>query len=478
MSCAVGFILLDNSPILQRLKPMLSFFSSVLIAQAAPVKPAVPVKPDVIVQPQEIRTLPGQLDSVLVFNSNSPEVVQTEGILLSTFSKVGKAHPEAHLDQPLQGRFDVFAHHISNKAKTPDNPKTLYLGILVFNPSSRSVTVNVLQAASYLSQPDAPFTTLPPTLDNPIGSVFAGPGDRVTNDILRGLRQPDWPATLEIPPGSSRLLFNAPIPTQTLTPPINGRSTLAHLLSTGEVRVASLALFAKTDAAGQERAPTLDEWEALLTSGTLAGPRDKTPTPVDQKGPLVYGRVAGVARGSRWQAQLINPTRSQQVQLAIPEPGGAFSYPLSTVARGTFGTGQVHSATMIARYPDTAYAAHGNYGVEYNLTLPLYNPTQTNQTVSVLLQTPLKTDEGTALKFNSPPPPRVFFRGTVRLRYQDESGPQTRYVHLVQLQGQQGEPLVKLSLKPQASSLVQVDFLYPPDATPPQVLTIRTENSN
>lgn len=450
--------------------PMLPFLSSVLIAQAAPAP-----KPTVISQPQEIRVLPGQLDSVLVFNSNSPEVVQTEGILLSTFSKVGKTHPDAHLDQRFKGRFDIFAHHISNKVKTPENLRTLYLGILVHNPGSQSVRVNVLQSASYLSQPDAPFVSLPPAVDNPIGTVFAGPGDRVTNDILRGVRQPGWPATVEIQPGATEVLFSAPIPAETLDPPINGRSTLAHLLSTGEVQVASLALFAKTDAAGQESAPTLEEWRALLNTGTLAGPRDKTPTPPDQKGALIYGRVAGVAQGSRWQAQLRDPGQSQ-IRLTIPNPGDAFSYPLSSVTRGSFGTGQVQSAPMIARYPDTAYAAHGNYGVEYNLSLPLYNPTERDQVVSVLLQTPLKTDENiAALKFNSPPPQRVFFRGTVRLRYQDDNGPQTRYVHLVQFQGQQGDPLVKLTLKPAASSLVQVDFLYPPDATPPQVLTVRTE---
>lgn len=450
--------------------PMLPFFSPVLIAQATPAP-----KPAVVIQPQEIRPLPGQLDSVMVFNSNSPEVVQTEGILLSTFSKTGKTHPEAHLDQPLRGRFDVFAHHISNKVKTPENPRTLYLGILLHNPSNQPVTVDVLQAASYLSQPDAPFVPLPPFLDNARGNVFAGPGDRVTNDVLRGLRQSNWPARIIIPPGATQVLFNAPIPAQTLTPPINGRSTLARLRSTGEVRVASLALFAKTDAAGQELVPTLEDWQTLLNTGALAGPRDKVPTPPGQAGKVVYGRVAGVAKGSRWEAQLMDPGKLSR--LTIPVAGQAFSYPLSTVERGAFGTGQIQSAPMIARYPDTAYVAHGNYGIQYSLSLPLSNPTKDTRMVSVRLQTPLKSDEKlAALKFNSPPPNRVFFRGTVRVRYQDDKGvPQSRYVHLVQFQGQQSEPLVKLELKAETSRLVQVDFLYPPDATPPQVLTVQTE---
>jgi hypothetical protein len=452
---------------------MFSLLSSVLIAQAIPT--AAP-KPDVVIQPQVVRVLPGHLDEVLVFNSNSPEVVQTEGILLSTFPKAGKASPEAHLNQVFQGRFDIFAHHISNQVKTPDNIKTLYLGILLQNPSAKPITVDVLQAASYLSQPDAPFVDLPPMTDNALGNVYAGPGDRVTNEVLRGQRQSTWPDKLVISPGASAMLLNVPIPVKVFKPPINGRSTLAYLRSSGPVYAASLALYAKTDDAGQERAPTLEEWETLLKTGALAGPRDKVPTLPDAKGKIVYGRVAGVAKGGRWLAQLTDPGQPSQ-RLTIPNTGEAFSYPLSSLAQGTFGTGQVQSAPMVARYPDTAYAAHGNYTVQYNLTLPLYNPTEMAQKVAIMLQTPLKADaKPTELSFFNPPPKRVFFRGTVRVRYKDDGGNiQTRYIQLVQFRGQPGEPLVELNLEPKTSRLVQVDFLYPPDATPPQVLTVQTK---
>jgi hypothetical protein len=469
---------------------MFPLLSPLLIAQTIAQTPAqipaapAPPKPAVVVQPQEIRPLPGQLDTVPTFNSNSPEVVQSEGILLSTFSPAGKSNPAAHLNYTFQGRFDLFAHHIA-KAKAPDDLKTLHLGILVHNPGTQPITLTVLQAASYLSQPDAPFAKLPPLQDNPAGNIYAGPGDRATNDVLRGLRQPNWPATLVVSPGSTALLFNAPIPVKTLTPPINGRSTLARLRTTGPVQVASLATFAKADAAGNERPPVLDEWQALLNNGNLAGPRDKVPTPPGARGKLIYGRVAGVAQGSRWQAQLSDPGADpetdpgpapRQSRLTIPQAGKAFSYPLSTVERGTFGTGQVQSARMLARYPDTAYAAHGNYGIQYSLSLPLYNATTDCQNVAILLQTPLKSDEKVAaLKFNSPPPEKVFFRGTVRVRYQDDAGsPVTRFIHLVHFQGQPGQPLVELNLQAQRSRFVQVDFLYPPDATPPQVLTVQT----
>ncbi|MFN6218541.1 MAG: DUF3370 family protein, partial [Aphanizomenon sp.] len=49
---------------------------------------------------------------------------------------------------------------------------------------------------------------------------------------------------------------------------------------------------------------------------------------------------------------------------------------------------------------------------------------------------------------------------------------------LVQRRGEMGQPLVVLNIKPENTSLVQLDFLYPPDASPPQVLTVSTQNSN
>jgi hypothetical protein len=438
-----------------------------------------PQTPQEIVVSQEVRALPGHLDSVLVFNSNCPEVVQEEGILLSTLPPEGKRNPNAHLNLPFQGRFDVFAHHIA-RAKTPEDLRTLHLGVLLYNPGKETVTVDVLQAASYLSQPDAPFVDLPAYVDNPTGAIHAGPGSRAMDDVLRGKRQSNFPAQMQIPPGQSRMLMNLPIPVKPLTPPLNGRSSLIRLWSSGRVYVASLAMFAKQEADGGERPPTLEEWQTLLETGGLVGPREKLPTsPEVKKGAFEYGRVAGVARGSQWQAQIVDNPRAKLEDwfLSIPAAGQAFSYGLSLLQLGTFGTGQDQTAPMMARYPDTAYRTHGNYAIEYNLTLPLRNMTGQTQRVAISLETPIKEDRITknGLRFLEPPARNVFFRGTVRLRYNDDRGlPQTRYVHLVQRQGQQGEPLIVMQMAKGDRRLVQVDFLYPPDSTPPQVLTIKT----
>jgi len=452
---------------------MLPFLQIFPVAQIPPSPP-----PQEVLQPQEVRRLPGSLDTIPVFNSNSPELVQTEGILLSTFPPTGKRVSTAHLNFPLQGRFDIFAHHVA-KATSPEDLRTLYLGVILHNPSNQPVKVDVLQAASYLSQPDAPFVELPPLVENLLGTVFAGPGDRVMNDLLRGQRQAGWPAFVVIPPKQSQILLNLPIPVQGLEPPINGRSTLMQLRSSGVVYAASLAMYAPLNPDGTERSPTLAEWQQLLDSGDLAGPRDRPPTPPEQTtGSVVYGRVAGVAQGSQWQAQLVD--RPDVSYLSIPQPGQAFSYGLSTLNGGRLGTEQVQSAPLLVRYPDTAYRAHGNYGIQYSLSLPLYNNTGQPQTVTLSIQTPVKEDklQQRGLPFLNPPASQVFFRGTVRLRYNDDRKlPQTRYVHLVQKRGQSGEPLLMLQMRAGDRRLVSVDFLYPPDSTPPQVLTVKTLDS-
>lgn len=428
-----------------------------------------------IIEVQEVRPLPENLDNVPVFNSNSPEMVSQEGILLSTFPREGKKFPQAHLNFVFNGRVDVFTHHIS-LPPSPDNWRTLYLGVIVFNPGVEPVKINILQGASYLGQPDAPFIDLPSFLDNTQGRIYAGPGNRVMNDILRGKRHSGFPASLIIPPGKSQLLMNAPIPVRDLESPINGRSSLIRLRSNGLVYMASLAMFARRDHKGEERAPNLREWEFLLKNYDRVKPRDLIPTAPNQtNGSMIYGRVAGVALGSRWRSRLTDHSGSSH--LTIPERGKAFSYGINTLPAGQLGTNQTQSAKMLVRYPDTAYMAHGNYGIEYNLSLPLYNNTKNQQNVILTIQTPIKMNKlmGGGLIFLEPPLSRVLFRGTVRVSYErDRNQRETRYVHLVQRRGQRGEPLVKLELKPGERRLVQVDFIYPPDASPPQVLTVKT----
>ncbi|MEB3288596.1 MAG: DUF3370 domain-containing protein [Leptolyngbya sp.] len=477
-----------------------------------------------VIRRQDVRPLPGGLDDVPVFNSNSPEVVQQEGILLSTFPPEGMANPAAHLNYAFNGRFDIFAHHIA-RGLSPDDRRTLFLGVLVYNPGSEPVTVTIDQGVSYLSQ-EAPFVQLPDMRLSTNGNVFAGPGSRTATDMLRGATQPHWPRSVTVPPGHVHLLMNTPIPLRQLTVPVNGshpqgelipkpqlppvtvaaaaaqmldangevlppsppversipsngRTAMMYLTSSGPVHVASLAKYADRTASGDEQVPTLSDWLRILRRGRLAGPRDIPPSDPStfRGGRFYYGRVAGVAQGSVWQANLTDTPESEV--FTVPSPGRSISYVISSVDRNTFGTGQIQSAPMVARYPDTAFRSHGNYGVRYSLNLPLHNNTATEQTVAVKFQTPIQDDGLVAgLRFRRPPENRIFFRGTVRLRFKNQMGlEQTHYVHLVQRRGQEGDPLLRLTIPPGGRRDLAVDLVYPADATPPQVLTITNGNT-
>lgn len=466
---------------------MLSLLTPALVAQVTFAPPSLEQR--YISEKQEIRSLPGTLNNILVFNSNSPEVIKTEGILLSTFPGKNKDFPSAHLNQPLSGRFDLFSHHISRPV---GEARTLYQGVLVYNPTNRPVTVRVLQAGSYSTSPDAPFIDLPSKIEDPNGNIFSGPGSRLTGAILRGETQPIFRAQIVLLPQQSQMLFSLPIS------PSNGRSTFMRLETDGKIYLANMAKYAIAEYPNQitaqqkqleenktpppppkpvYREPALSEWIDLLIQGQLVRPRDLPPTPIasSTKETIIYGRVAGISVGSEWIARVTD--EPNYPHLTIPEVGESFSYPLSTVDIGTHGTQQVQSAPMLVRYPDTAYKAHGNYGVHYNLTLPLHNKGDKTQRVTVKLQTPVKQDEYSDRLFFVPRPMgQVFFRGTVRVNYRDDWGQQqTHYYHLVQRQGQQGDALISINLRPGESREVNLDFLYPPDATPPQVLTVKTE---
>ena len=440
--------------------------------------PSNPDEPQPVTVRQPVRPLPGQLDNIPVLNSNNPELIFNEGIIISTLPSIGMGSPYAHLNHPFDGRFDVFAHHVM---QADPQGRTLYLGILLFNGSQEPATVEILQGASSLTSPDALFIDLPLVVESADGSVFAGPGSRVMDLILRQQRQDQYPQQIVIPPGQSRMLVSQPLhvnytPTPGKPPPLrlprNGFSAYFRLRTNTPIHAASMGMYALLGNGGQEIAPRLEDWQRLLKSADLMRPRDRIPRNSQRR---IYSRVAGVSVGSRWQTEL---TDSDQNYLTIPQPGAGFSYAISTLEGGRMGTGQSQAAQMAVRYPDTAYEAHGNYGVQYSLTLPLKNTTRQAQTVSLAVETPLKfNDPQDEITYLVPPAKNVFYRGTVQFQYDNDRGkPESRFFHLVQRKGQRGEDLVTLTLKPSETRTVQFDLLYPPDSTPPQVLTVRTRS--
>lgn len=427
-----------------------------------------------VLRETEVRPLPGSLGKIPMFNSNSPEIVRTNGILLSLLPKEGKRYPDAHLEYPLKGKFRVFTHHINNRIKQEDN-RILYLGLIAYNPGDHDAKVRILKASSYVSQPDAPFIKLPAILPNNDGDIFAGPGDRVTNDFLRGDTQTGWPSKVTVPANGYAIIFALPVQVRGLLSQNNGRSTLLELSSSRKIYLAEVADLVKTDANRSSVPPSLARFVEIAETHNLSEERDKTPSIPNAKGPLIYGRVAGVQVGCIWTGTATDGEKNI-TRLTIPENGKSLAFPICSLERGTFGTGQVQSAPLAARYPDTAYAAHGNYAVEYRMQFPLYNPSKNSVKVSVSLDTPVKTDSAKEnLTYFEPPAKNTFFRGTVLVQYLSDRGKKIKnYIHLVQTRGTKSRELFNIVMTPKGRRNIQFSLFYPPDATPPQVITFRS----
>ena len=425
---------------------------------------------DVIVREQQVRPLPGALDKVLMVNDNNPELITDEGILLSTFPDGGASS----LEVPLNGRFDLFSHHVyAGDEESEGLDSTLWLAVLAAPLGDHAVKLQLLEGSTSLSQATqpgqtaAPFLPLPTLIRETNEVIAAGPGSRVAGDLLRGRRAAELVKTSwELKPGHPTLLLALPIPVAGLDPLLNGRNLQLRLQSSGPVALATLAGLGPT-----AKAPPASRWTKLLKSKKLSS-KEHSPTTRGTKGKIIYSRVSGVQIGRRWRSRITDPGRN-----VLSIPSQPLSWPISSLERGSLGTGQVQTAELKVLYPDTAWAAHGNYGVDYDLILPLKNNSNQPSTVELALESPLKSDgPASHLRFRSSLNGPVMFRGPVEVTgLEDSHGvPLGRHItHLVLRQGQPGPALGQLTLAPGEQRDVRIQLIYPADSTPPQVLTIR-----
>ena len=444
-----------------------------LLAQAAPVPlmaqalPASSAAAATVLRPQQVAPLPGGLDPVLMVNDNNPELILEPGILLSTFEGKGRPFPEAHLNLPLNGRFDLFSHHVyAGTAQTLES--TLWLAVVAMPRQAAPVQLRLVSGATSLSQAtspgqaSAPFLPLPPLLPQD-GSTYAGPGDRVTTELLSQQTSPQLPQRWSLPAGQLTPLLVLPIPVKGLSPLLNGINLQLRLESSGPISLATLA------SVGGEQPPAPEVWQALL-NGPLS-PKEHTASPRGSQGPFAYSRVSGVQIGSVWRGQVTDPGKPFLSVSRAP-----ISWPISSLVRGSHGTGQVQTAELKASYPGTAWAAHGNYGVEYDLRLPLRNDTGRPVSLQLALESPLKGDKPLGgLKFRQGPGGSIWFRGSLEVAGLD--GPEGKPLgregfHLVLRSGQEGPSLGTVTLAPGGQRQLRLRLIYPADATPPQVLSL------
>lgn len=423
------------------------------------------------VQRMKVYPLPGQVDALPMLNSNSPEIVQTPGILVSTLPDNDRS---PFLNYAFKGDFGVFSHHIA-KDQAPGE-RLLYIGLLASNLTNQAIKLDFKSGASYLSQPDALFNPLPSFALNPLAQIYAGPGDRVTTELLAG-RSPLPPSVVEIPPHSTQIVYSLPVTTDVkILPPINGRSTLMYFHSDGPLYLSEIAWQAEKQG-GQFIQPTVDDYRQVLNQRQLAGPREQAPPEYDSEAKpsgsgFRYGRVAGVSEGLHWKGELFK----KDLVIRRPEPGEKIAYPLSSVYLKRWGTTQNQSAKMLRRYPDTAYQAHGNYGLKYELQIPLHNRSSNFQTYSLGLSHPVSmTGSASEAEFTYlyPPNKPVMFRGSVRLEWTDEYNQhQDNLVHLVLRHGEETPPLSLITVPPRTDYNLKLSLYYPADSTPPQLLTV------
>ena len=413
---------------------------------------------------QQLRPLPGQLDGVLLLNDNNPELITGEGVLLSTFPA------NQGLDLALDGRFDLFSHHVY-AGKPEELASTLWLAVLAQPLGTEPVTLDVISGSTSLSQGTksgqtaAPFLPLPSLMAESTTPIASGPGSRVAGDLLRGDQAPELPKQIKIAPGHASALLVLPIPVAGLDPLLNGRNLQLRLKSSAPVYLATVAAY------GQNDSPPSDQrWRALLSTGTRS-PKEHQPTPRGSKGRMIYSRVSGVQIGSTWTGSLSDPGSNT---LHINE--SPISWPISSLERGDLGTNQVQTAELKRFDKGTAWAAHGNYGVEYDLTLPLSNPERSSRTVAIALESPDKRGSSNGkLQFKPGNSGPVMFRGPIEITGLDGANGRAmgrRRFHLVLRRGQEGPQLGTVSLAPGESRRVRVRLVYPADATPPQVLTV------
>lgn len=444
-----------------------------LSLSALPSQAQTPVVQVESIQPTAVYPLPGSLDNLPMFNSNSPEIIDEAGILVSSLPGSENANTP-FLNYAFKGDFGVFAHHIV-KDEVPGD-RLLYLGLLATNLSEKPLRLTLKEGASYMTQPDAIFSRqLPSFAPNPSADLYAGPGDRIATELIAG-KAPIQRMEITIPPRSSQIVSSLPVTTDVaILPAINGRSSLMYFHSDAPVHLSYLAAFAHKQGE-QFVPPKLEDYQMLLNEHTLAGPREQAPPAYSPEDPppagFRYGRVSGISTGVSWSGKLWEGTRI----LERPNVGQKVGYPISSAYIKRFGTSQNQSGNMLRRNPDSAYQAHGNYGVRYNLEIPLHNTTAQFQTYSIALNQPASINgagKSAEMRYLYPPNKQPMFRGSVRLRWIDEyNQQQDQLTHLILRDGQESAPLALLTLPPKTNYDVKLNMIYPADASPPQLLTI------
>ncbi|MEB3323171.1 MAG: DUF3370 family protein, partial [Synechococcaceae cyanobacterium] len=193
------------------------------------------------------------------------------------------------------------------------------------------------------------------------------------------------------------------------------------------------------------RNPTSDaDILAVLDGGRLAPGRTYLGRLQEIRNRTVFSRVAGVALGDRYEADL-----SHDLQAA-----GPLHVPLTSTQRTHFGTRDVQVNGLASRMADSALDNVGTYGVRFDVDLHLRG----SGPHELVLSHPTAPGERG---------PFTAFRGSLQVLLPEG----LREMH-VGLPSGRSVSLAQLNLRPGVSTPVRVSLVYPADATPGHLLSV------
>jgi hypothetical protein len=422
--------------------------------------------------------LPGMLNKMPVFYSNRPELLKTPGEILNSTDL-----PEMN---SLTGSFSIFAHHVVETA--PFDFSGFRLGLLVRPASSqatekeKAVSLTLHNAFISRTQPDAPFITTAPLLtQTKMSKIVSGPGDAMawarlnTQDLYpeNSLATKSLPATFTF--DREILVADIEVPTFPLGLGIigerNGLSAWLDVSSTAPVSLRWVAIKTTKPSAG-----LADYQDAAKIP---AGPSELPATVYDPQGAppsgvFRFGRVAGVVQGADWNGVY----RLSSEDIDNLKEGLLLAWPVASTYLKAWG-GQNQSAPLLARQADSAVQSHGNYGVAYHMAYTLANPDDAALELQWRWTQPTSVSKNVNAKniLSYDPKTQIVFRGSIRVEtHCQEDGkdhdPKIQFYHLQVKQGHWHAPFYAHSLPPKSECRLLLDWVYPPDAIPPQMLSV------
>ena len=386
---------------------------------------------------QRAKALGGTFNNIPVLHSNQPEIVTGPGILVDTSPGSAIA---AETNRPVRnaafnfdGKFGVHMHHKyypSDSVKLGGRRRRglLTLGLIAINPGQQPVTLKFDQG-SLKNSFEAPY--LPDKLMGvkPLGKRpwNTGPGDATAVQILRKERDRNIPTSIVIPPHSKKVVIKTILPARGIA---NG---LLKGSSNGPFRMAVVAVDdSKND----------QSLIAALNRGRLAPGRIYLNRVPEIRRGTVFSRVAGVAVGDRYQANLQHDLQA-----------GPLHVPLTSTRRHHFGTREIQVNRLASRMIDSALNNIGTYGVRFDISLDLkgQGPHQ------LVLSHPVVSGKK----------PFTAFRGSIRIEQQGAF----EEIH-VGLRSGESLALTNLNLRGDQYQPVKVSLVYPADATPGHLLSV------